>query len=120
MTKKTRELLLKCKQAGYEKVTIFIRNPQVPLSMRLKNGFWFGFFTPKAPYKVICGHPEQIGMVEGKGDKDHPKMWEIVKQCGLTAGLKFGGLGTGDAHEITPYLIETLTAGYYELSDLSP
>lgn len=38
ITEKTREFLLACKKAGYERVTIFIHDKRVPCSVRLRKG----------------------------------------------------------------------------------
>lgn len=116
-TSKTQELLKKCKEAGYEKITIFIRNKNIPATMKIKDGIWFGQnaimddgqIMEVYKHKVVCGYPEQR-------DKDNwPKMWGIVKDCGLTVGFNMGGFGLGDAHDVHPMFCEELTAGYYEL-----
>ncbi len=38
MTEKTREFLLACKEAGYERVTIFIHDKRVPCSVQIRKG----------------------------------------------------------------------------------
>lgn len=111
---KTKEFLKKCKEAGYERITIFIRDKRIPATMEIKDGAYWGEIA-NAPPKVICGHPPQRGThPDLPGDK-WPKMWGIVKEFGLTAGLSFGGFGLGDAHDIHPALCGLLTAGYYDL-----
>lgn len=118
----TKEFLRKCKEAGYEKVTIFVRNKNIPATKKIKDGDWFGQWAKNDDgeaievykHKVVCGHPEQ------RDEKGWPKMWGIVKDCGLTAGLQMGGTGLGDAHDINRNLCEMLTAGYYELKNNKP
>lgn len=108
----TQVFLAKCKEAGYEKVTIFVADRRVPLSTKIQKQsmgtYWGGIAN--VPPKVICGYPEQLNKT-----KERPAMWDIVKECGLTAGLRFGGYGSGDAHDVHPNLVEMLTAGYYDL-----
>ncbi len=120
----TQEFLKKCKEAGYEKVTIFIRDKRVPLTKRIKDGAYFGSYRPddpeieEYPHTVVCGCPEQLGTNPSLLGSVWPKMWRIVKECGLTAGMQFGGFGLGDAHNIQSYLREMLTAGYYDLNEM--
>lgn len=122
MTDKTQEFLDACKKAGYEKVTIFIRDSRVPLTSKskIKDGPWFGMWgridgKPIELYKhkVVCGYPEQLGKSSVLPGDKWPKMWDIVKNLELTVGLQFGGFGLGDAHDIQPIL----TAGYYDLAN---
>ncbi len=115
ITEKTHELLRKCKDAGYERVAIFIRDKRIPKTTKMKDGGWFGLGTVKYPYKVVCGYPEKLGSHPDLPGEIWPKMWQILKDCGLLAGLFFGGAGLGDAHDIHPCFIEDLTAGYYDL-----
>ena len=111
MEDKTQEFLKQCKEAGYEKVTIFAKDKRVPRTMTIKAGSWFGNVPrpedlPNTPINVVCGYPERID------DKGFPKMWAIVKECGLSL-QGFGGMG--DAYSIHPHLHGLLTSGYYDL-----
>ena len=118
MNEKTKELLLECKKAGYEVVTVFVRDKRVPRSKTIKRGDWFGYGTLKSPYKVICGYPERLGSHWRYSGNNWPKMWSIVKKCGLVIGLDFNGAGMGDCYNIHSSLTETLTPGCYELEAL--
>ena len=115
MTERTEKLLAECKKAGYEAVTVLVRDERVPRSMTIKHGFWFGDQpnygdSPNDPIRVICGHPERIAQ-DGQ-----PEMWKIIRKSGLTAGLFMGeGRGMGDCHEIQMSLAGSLTPGCYEL-----
>lgn len=115
---KTKELLERCRQVGYEKVTIFIEDARVPASKKIKKvdrrpghichgTYWGG--VQCIPKKMICAHPKQ------RDDKGFPKIWPIVKDCGLTVGLYMGGFGCGEAHDINQHFCVNLTEGYYEL-----
>ena len=114
MTEKTKQLLSECKKAGYKRVAVLVRDKRVPRSKTIESGAWFGDKPqpedlPNTPINVICACPEQIN------EEGNPKMWDIVKNCGLAVGLDFGGQGMGDAHNIYPPFRETLTSGYYDL-----
>lgn len=120
MTNETKELLAKCKEAGYTDVAVFMKHQDVPQTMKIKEGTWFGKWNllpdpdveilyEQYDHKVVCAHPEQ------KGKDGWPAMWSILKECGLLNGLFRGGCGMGDAHDINPALKKTLTAGYYSL-----
>ena len=114
MTDKTKELLRQCKEAGYEIVTVLVRDEKVPLSEKLKSGAWFGDMPlsedlPNTPIKAICGYPERIDT------KGWPEMWSIIRSCGLTAGLEYDGLGNSDSMNIHPVFLNDLTPGCYEL-----
>lgn len=114
MTERTEKLLAECKKAGYEAVTVLVRDKRVPRSMTIKHGFWFGDQpTPTGhhePIRVICGHPERIA------EDGQPEMWKIIRKSGLTAGLFMGeGCGMGDCHEIQMKLADSLTPGCYVL-----
>ncbi len=120
MTDETKELLSKCKEAGYKAVTVLVRDKRVPASVAFKQGFWFGDLPaqknrPALPIRVICAEPERLGKIPNCPKPDNwPLLWGIVRDCGLTAGIN-GGLGNGDAININPALAGTLTEGCYEL-----
>jgi hypothetical protein len=124
MSDRTQEFLKKCKDAGYEKVTIFVSDNRVPISKKIEkesNGtYWGRSFVPppEPPFKVVCGCPERLGKCPGLPRNIWPKMWAIVKELGLTAGLSFGGFGSGDSHDINPVFVPDLKAGYYDLSEI--
>ena len=122
MTEKTKELLLECKKAGYEIVTVFVRDKRVPRSITIKSGSWFGDMSKpdgnKTLIKVICGYPVKLGKHWKYSGSKWPKMWSIIKKCGLTLGLDFHGFGLGDCYNVHPGLVGTLTPGCYELEDL--
>ncbi len=121
MTDKTKKLLLECKKAGYEFVTVLCRDQRVPLSKKIKSGFWFGnqpTIAGPTPTKVICASPERLGKHYKFSGEDWPKMWSIVKKLGLTNGIAFDGYGLGDAHDIHPVFIDSLTSGCYDLAIL--
>lgn len=117
---KTKEFLKKCKEAGYEKVTIFIRDKRVPFTTKIKDGEWFGQYRKledgtvieQYKHKVVCGCPPQRGSHPELPGGSWPKMWAIVKELGLSVGR---GGGFGDSHDIHPDLCGLLTPGYYEL-----
>lgn len=128
MTGKTRELLLECKKAGYEQVTVLVRDKRIKISQRIKSGSWFGDEhvgedAPNTPIKVICCQPHRYGEIPPyphtiyPGD-GWPLIWGIVLKCGLIAGLSFGGYGFEDCHDIHPNFIDSLTPGYYDLAKL--
>ncbi len=124
MNDETQTFLLKCKDAGYERVTILVRDKRIPRSKTIKSGAWFGDKPtaedmPNTPIKVICGYPGQLGKCQGLPGNNWPQMWSIVNECGLTAGLLFGGSGLGDCHDIHPLFCRRLTAGYYDLVDIA-
>ena len=53
ITEKTREFLLACKEAGYERVTIFVHDKRVPCSVRLRKGST-GWDADEDGLFVIC------------------------------------------------------------------
>ena len=113
---------MECKKAGYEVVTVFVRDKRVPRSKTIKFGSWFGD-RPKpdgsrTSIKVICGTPQRLGKHWKYSGNNWPKMWSIIKNCELTLGLDFRGFGLGDCHNVHPGLTGTLTPGCYELEDL--
>ncbi len=128
MKTKTLEFLKACKEVGYEKVTIFIKDERVPPTMKIKDGCWFGQWGTRIinevqePYeqythKVVCGYPPKR-CENTKLGGSWPAMWQVVKDCGLVAGLWFGGFGLGDAHDIETTFIEDMDAGYYDLAEI--
>ena len=101
-------------EAGYEKVTIFVADERLPLSVHIQKGstgtYW-GQGTASFPFKVVCGAPEQRGPHYKWGGNGCPKMWSIVKKLGLNPK----GGGSGDGHDIHPVRCPDLKAGYYEV-----
>lgn len=104
----TIKFLSACKKAGYERITIGVADKRVPISVKIKKesrgGYWGGILN--VPTKVVCGWPEQL-------KNGRPKIWSIVKTCGLTAGLRLNGCGSADSHEVRQG--HTLIRGYYDL-----
>ncbi len=121
ITDKTRELLLACKDAGYKVVTVLVRDKRVPLSKKIKRGWWFGdqpSVAGPSPIKVICAAPEQLDEIKlksGTGAHYRPKMWRIIEECGLVNGMKWGACGLSDSKEIHPDFLKDLTPGCYDL-----
>ena len=114
MENRTQEFLDECKDAGYERVTIYIADKRVPYSVKIKkqsNGGYWGYGTATNPFRVVCGWPEQTGEHPTLPGNGWPKMWGIVKNL----KLNFGGGGSGDAHDIGLSQIHMLTEGYYDL-----
>ncbi len=120
ITEKTEEFLQACKEAGYERVTIFIHDKRVPDSVRIKkesvSGSYWGSGTKDRPFCVVCAAPPQREVNPNSRSKRKiwPKMWSIVKRT----GLHYTGAGNGDAHNIL--CPDSLTAGYYDLSEPMP
>ena len=128
MKTKTLEFLKACKEVGYEKVTIFVRDERVPPTMKIKDGSWFGKWGKRIrndieedyeqhTHKVVCGYPP-MRCENTKLGGNWSAMWQIVNDCGLVVGLKFGGCGLGDAHDIEKTFIEDMDAGYYDLATI--
>ena len=119
ITEKTEEVLQACKEAGYERVTIFVADWRVPDSVRIKSGslvpgagsYW-GRGTRSEPHQVVCAAPEQRGTHHSLPGNNWPKMWAIVKKL----GLHNAGSGSGDGHDVL--CPAALTAGYYDLAEL--
>ena len=119
ITEKTEEFLQACKEAGYERVTIFVTDKRVPDSVRIKKGscvpgagFYWGWGTKEDPYRVVCGAPKQRGPHHSLPGNNWPKMWEIVHRL----DLHNRGAGSGDGHDVL--CTDILTAGYYDLAEL--
>ena len=141
MEDRTQELLKKCKEAGYETVAIFISDPRVPKSEeyekeanrrnsdgRLSPLCWFGDWSS---YKdenkeiqhviephLVCCHPPQIdhpGEGSEGGDIGRwPKIWRIGKEMSIRTGGAYG-----DTIKIRTSSMESLTAGFYDLGEIS-
>ena len=116
ITEKTGEFLQACKEAGYERVTIFVADKRVPDSVRIKgesvSGSYWGNGTKDGPFCVVCAAPQQRGSHPHLPGNNWPKMWHIVKRTGLHPT----GAGNGDAHNVL--CPASLTAGYYDLAEL--
>ncbi len=116
ITEKTQEFLEACKEAGYERVTIFVHDKRVPESVRIKKesacGSYWGNGKRGDPFRVVCAAPPQRGAHHHLPGVGWPKMWDIVKRTGLHPT----GAGNGDAHNVL--CPETLTAGYYDLAEV--
>ncbi len=125
MTEKTREFLEECEKAGYKTIAVLVRDKRVPRSVSIKPGPWFGdepaFNGTTSPIKVVCAVPERKGEHFAYPGNSWPKIWSIVKKCGLVNGMIMGGFGTGnpggDCTSINEKLIGGLTLGCYELPE---
>ncbi len=117
ITEKTEELLQACKEAGYERVTVFVADKRVPDSVRIKKeshrGSYWGTGTGNEPFRIVCAAPPQRGPHHHLPGNNWPKMWSIVKRTGLHPS----GAGNGDAHNVL--CPDSLTAGYYDLAELA-
>ena len=123
ITEKTEEFLQACKEAGYERVTIFIADKRVPDSVRIKKGsggsYW-GFGPPDSlvnpKFKIVCGAPGRTGPHPQLKGNIWPAMWGIVKRIELNSH----GNGSGDGHDVGELYSKytPLTAGYYDLAEL--
>ncbi len=140
MTDETLEFLQECKKAGYERVTIFIADERLPISVKIrkdntgleldddginskgqycpKNGrmsHYWGHGTDSFPFKVVCASPERKGPHPQYRHKDKwPAIWGIVKRLDLN---HYGG-GNLDGHDIGAHAVPLLDAGYYVLSEI--
>lgn len=124
ITEKTDEFLQACKEAGYERVTIFVHDKRVPDSVLIKKGsvgdYW-GYCLPgglqKTKFKVVCGSPARKGPHPTLKGVNWPAMWGIVRRLGLNS---HGG-GNRDGHDVNDVYSNTdpLTAGYYDLAELA-
>lgn len=141
MEDRTAELLKKCKEAGYETVAIFISDPRVPESEkyektantrsdegRLSPLCWFGNWSSykdeneEVQYVIephlVCCHPPRTDR-EGKGAEGGmlarwPSIWRIGKEMSIRTGGAYG-----DTIKIRSSLMESLTAGFYDLGEVS-
>jgi len=123
MNERTKQLLLECKKAGYERVTIFIADKRVPDSVKIEkestNREYWGFGTREHPHKIVCGSPDVSGDCPGlpttkQDGTPHtwPAMWGVVKR---SSDLR-GGAGKLNGHSIKNTSL--LDAGYYDLSEI--
>lgn len=117
LKEKTVELLKELKNAGYETVAIFCRDPRCPVSMEILDGEYFGDgqanpVTGKVhnPYRCVCAHPETIG------EDGRPKIWAIMHRLGLTAGQRYGGDSYRDSKIVLGSIRHLLDEGFYDLS----
>lgn len=131
MENRTQELLKKCKEAGYEKVAIFCADERVPESVkyekvantrtggRLSPFCWFGNLENArdendvlqfslVPHLVCCHPPKR----DKDGLKEYPSIWRI----GDEMSIRNGG-ACGDTIKIRD--TESLTAGFYDLGEIS-
>ena len=107
MNKKTRELLLECKKAGYEFVAICCVDKRVPISQKIeKGGEYWGQRSPH----VICAAPN-------RRESGRPAIWTICENSTLTAGLLFEGCGCGESHRIRNS--HNLDRGCYDLKEIA-
>lgn len=148
ITKKTQEFLQACKEAGYERVTIFVHDKRVPDScmirkgstgwdadeegMSLHPGEYAPRFTPK--YTEGCtgsywgiapnGAPFTphfkvvCGTPEQRGP--HPTLPgnKWPKMWGIVRRLKLNARGGGNRDGHDIQTPSLLTAGYYDLAEL--
>lgn len=129
MEDRTAELLGKCKDAGYETVAIFISDPRVPESEEHeKTGSgWFGdkeLYTNSDGAKqvrivphLVCCHPPRTDR-PGKGAEGGqlarwPSIWRIGKEMSIRTSA-----ACGDTIKIRTSLMESLTAGFYDLESV--
>lgn len=115
MTNETRELLVACREAGYETVAIFCEDKRVPESKNFKNT---SYPYHRGSLRLVCGSPPQRDEpqqgAEGGVSGPWPKMWRIVKE----QRLAHSGNGYGDCFPVCEDLMHTLTAGCYETKDI--
>lgn len=121
MNERTRELLLECKKAGYEFVTIGVVDKRVPISQQIEKtgdkrygphectGAYWGE-TASFPPRVVCAAPN-------RRDSGRPAIWDICEKSPLTAGLQYRGCGCGESHEIMSN--HRLDCGCYVLAELN-
>lgn len=149
MTEKTREFLLACKEAGYERVTIFIHDKRVPCSVQIRKGStgWDAdedgmveFEGRNGPEKrFVCKQGGYPGAYWGLGNVGttplkvvcgfperlgtHPRysgnVWPQMWRIVKELDLNQRGAGSRDGHDIRPELCHLLTAGYYDLAELN-
>lgn len=146
VTEKTEEFLQACKEAGYERVTIFVHDKRVPDSCMIrKSSTGWGAdedgmrenqktgemeFAPN--HKVISCHGTYWGL--GRDNRpfkvvcgtphqkgEHPAFggtgWPKMWGIVKRLGLHNRGAGHGDGHDVR--CTDLLTAGYYDLSELN-
>lgn len=147
ITEKTEEFLQACKEAGYERVTIFVHDKRVPDSCMIrKSSTGWGAdedgmrensetgemeFAPN--HKVVNCH----GTYWGWGRKDRPfkvvcgdppqrgphptlktnGLWPKMWGIVKELGLNYAGAGHGEGHDVL--CPDVLTAGYYDLAELA-
>lgn len=136
MEDRTAELLKKCKEAGYEKVAIFCADERVPESVeleavankrnpegRLSPMCWFGAWSrykdenEKFQYVIephlVCCSPPRRDKVAGQV-AEWPSIWRIGKDMSIKTGAAYG-----DTIKVRSSLMESLTAGFYDLAEVS-
>ncbi len=130
MEDRTQELLKKCKEAGYEQVAIFIYDPRVPESEgHEKTGsVWFGekeIYTDgdgrrqiRIVPHLVCCHPPQTDRPGKGGEGGDIARWPSIWRIGKEMSIKAGG-ACGDTIKIRTSLMESLTAGFYDLGEIS-
>ena len=111
MNDATREFLELCKEAGYEFVTINMKDARVPASTQLKNAEYSGVFGSGGSYHFVAAHPP-------KRDTGRPAIWDICRAHPCTAGLLWRGLGCGEAYSLPAGA--GFDAGCYDLSEVFP
>ena len=148
MNERTKELLLECKKAGYERVTIFVADKRVPDSIRIRKGStgWNADengmfeiddimkFCPKENYrgtywgrgpleeysKVICGAPDRSGPCPELPDKKPDGTSHTwPAMWGIIKNSEFVKSGFGSGNGHEVDSRGTLDAGYYDLSEVA-
>lgn len=148
ITEKTAEFLQACKEAGYERITIFVHNKRVPDSCMIREAStgWKadedGLHEHPDTGKMVFGVRKRPGACFGSywgiGNRDDP--FKVV--CGAPAqssidprlsgkktcpamweivhrlGLHSRGAGHGEGHDVLCPAV--LTAGYYDLAEPMP
>lgn len=137
MNDETRELLIACKKAGYEFITIGVVDKRVPISQKIEKygeqkyhtiggglvapsgGDYWGetwredeetgekIITHQA--KVVCAAPE-------RRETGRPALWKICEESPLTAGMLLRGCGHGESHNVRAN--HHLDMGCYNLAEL--
>lgn len=147
MTEETKKLLLECKKAGYERVTIFVADKRVPDSVRIRKGStgWNADedgmfkidgimkFVPKEGYsgsywgrrpldlysKIICGAPDISGDCPGlPTHKTDGTSHTWPAMWGIIKNSEFVRGGYGSGNSHQVDCCGTLDPGYYDLSEI--
>lgn len=118
ITEQTRELLVACRDAGYEAVALLCVDKRVPQTLKFQKSRT-SYQRLLGDYRLCCGMPHLTGGCSGRKG-DWPLMWGIIKDLGLNSkGEGYGG-ENGDCFPISKVILDakTLTPGCYELADM--
>ena len=146
ITEKTEEFLRACKEAGYERVTIFVHDKRVPDSCMIRksstgwddeeDGMRETLSTGKMEFHLNPEIINTVGTYWGLGRRDFPfkvvcgappqrgshptlktnGLWPKMWGIVKELGLHNAGAGHGDGHDVLCPAV--LTAGYYDLAEL--